>query len=67
MSKDISTEAKIKEAAKRVFTNKGFSGCSSREIANEAGMNVALVNYYFTSKEQLFNFGICFIYDERRF
>jgi AcrR family transcriptional regulator len=55
MSKDTTTEAKIKEAAKRVFTNKGFSGCSSREIAKEAGMNVALVNYYFRSKEQLFN------------
>jgi TetR/AcrR family transcriptional regulator len=55
MSKDITTEAKIKEAAQRVFTNKGFAGCSSREIAKEAGLNVALVNYYFRSKEQLFH------------
>jgi len=31
-----------------------FSGCTSREIAKEAGMNVALVNYYFRSKSQLF-------------
>ncbi len=33
---------------------KGFDGCSSREIAKAAGMNVALVNYYFRSKEKLF-------------
>lgn len=54
MSKDLSTEEKIKEAAKRVFVVKGFDGCTSREIAIEAGMNVALVNYYFRSKQALF-------------
>jgi AcrR family transcriptional regulator len=55
MKKDVSTEQKIKEAAKTVFLNKGFAGCSSREIAEAAGMNVALVNYYFRSKSQLFS------------
>jgi TetR/AcrR family transcriptional regulator len=54
MGKDIAPEEKIKAAAKRVFITKGFSGCTSREIAKEAGMNVALVNYYFRSKSQLF-------------
>jgi AcrR family transcriptional regulator len=54
MDKDLTAEAKIREAARRVFIAKGFDGCSSREIANEAGMNVALVNYYFRSKGQLF-------------
>jgi|APGre2960657444_1045066.scaffolds.fasta_scaffold59404_1 AcrR family transcriptional regulator len=54
MQKDISTEIKIKEAATRVFVAKGFNGCTSREIAKESGMNVALVNYYFKSKGQLF-------------
>lgn len=53
-SRDISTEEKIRDAARRVFITKGFDGCSSREIAKEAGMNVALVNYYFRSKGQLF-------------
>lgn len=52
--KICSTEEKIKEAAKQVFISKGFSGCSSREIAKAAGMNVALVNYYFRSKSKLF-------------
>ena len=54
MTQDLSTELKIREAAKRVFMAKGFDGCSTREIAKEAGMNVALVNYYFRSKGQLF-------------
>lgn len=54
MSKELTTEEKIKEAAKRVFVAKGFDSCTSREIAKEAGMNVALVNYYFRSKQALF-------------
>ncbi|MFM7668038.1 MAG: TetR/AcrR family transcriptional regulator [Bacteroidota bacterium] len=54
MPKDSHSEEKIKAAAKRVFVQKGFSGCTSREIAKEAGTNVALVNYYFRSKSQLF-------------
>lgn len=54
MPKDSQAEEKIKAAAKRVFVTKGFSGCTSREIAKEAGTNVALVNYYFRSKNQLF-------------
>lgn len=54
MSKELSTEQKIREAAKNVFIAKGFDGCTSREIAKAAGMNVALVNYYFCSKKQLF-------------
>ena len=54
MSKELSTEEKIREAAKNVFIAKGFDGCTSREIAKAAGMNVAIVNYYFCSKKQLF-------------
>jgi TetR/AcrR family transcriptional regulator len=54
MPKDSQAEEKIKAAAKFVFVSKGFSGCTSREIAKEAGTNVALVNYYFRSKNQLF-------------
>jgi len=54
MKKDSSTEEKIREAARQVFLTKGFSGCTSREIADAAGENVALVNYYFRSKSQLF-------------
>lgn len=47
-------ENKIKVAATKVFLSKGFDGTTTRAIANEAGMNLALVNYYFRSKEKLF-------------
>jgi TetR/AcrR family transcriptional regulator len=49
-----SSEEKIKEAARKVFLRKGFDGTTSRDIANEAEMNIALTNYYFRSKEKLF-------------
>ncbi|GAB2793546.1 TetR/AcrR family transcriptional regulator [Rhabdobacter roseus] len=49
-----SSEEKIKEAAKSVFLKKGFAGTTARDIADAAGMNIALTNYYFRSKERLF-------------
>lgn len=52
--KDISTEEKILISASKVFTEKGFSGTRTRDIAEEAGINLALLNYYFRSKEKLF-------------
>ncbi|MCE2743523.1 MAG: TetR family transcriptional regulator [Fluviicola sp.] len=64
MEKDLTTEAKIKEAATRVFIAKGFNGCSSREIAKEAGMNVALVNYHFQSKSHLFEVVVATVMEE---
>jgi len=51
---DISTEEKIKEAARKVFTQKGYSATRTRDIAVEAGLNLALLNYYFRSKQKLF-------------
>ena len=52
---DQSTEQKIKDAAQKVFVQKGYSGTTTRDIADEAGINNALVNYYFRSKEKLFD------------
>jgi len=51
---DISTEEKLKEAARVVFTRKGYAASTVRDIAAEANINLALVNYYFRSKEKLF-------------
>ncbi len=48
------TESKIKEVARRVFLECGYEGAKIRQIADEAGVNLAMVNYYFRSKEQLF-------------
>lgn len=53
-SKDNSTEQKILQAAQKCFTEKGFAGTRTRDIADEAGINLALLNYYFRSKEKLF-------------
>jgi len=52
---DQSTEEKIKEAARIVFTSKGYAATRVRDIAAEANINLALVNYYFRSKEKLFD------------
>jgi AcrR family transcriptional regulator len=53
-SNDVSTEFKIIEAAKKVFIQKGYKATLTREIAQEAGINLALLNYYFRKKELLF-------------
>jgi AcrR family transcriptional regulator len=52
---DSTTEEKIKAAARKVFTKKGYSAARTRDIAEEAGINLALLNYYFRSKEKLFD------------
>jgi AcrR family transcriptional regulator len=53
-AKKDNTEEKILEAAKHVFVAKGMEGARMQEIADEAGINKALLHYYFRSKERLF-------------
>jgi AcrR family transcriptional regulator len=48
------TERKILEAARKVFISKGMHGARMQEIADEAGINKALLHYYFRSKDKLF-------------
>ncbi len=55
---EISTEDKIVRAAEKVFIEKGLAGARMQEIADEAGINKALLHYYYRSKEKLF--GIVF-------
>lgn len=54
MQKDRSTEEKILDAAKKVFVSKGMAGARMQDIADEAGINKALLHYYFRSKDKLF-------------
>jgi len=49
------TEHQILEAARKVFIRKGLEGARMQEIADEAGINKALLHYYFRSKEKLFS------------
>ena len=48
------TREQIIETALNLFAEKGFEGASIRDIAEKASVNVAMVNYYFGSKEKLF-------------
>jgi len=52
---NASTELKIKQAAQKVFMQKGYAAARTRDIAEAAGINLALLNYYFRSKEKLFD------------
>src|SRR5690242_1769375 len=44
---------KILEAAEQLFAEKGFEGTSVRDIAQQADVNIAMISYYFGSKEKL--------------
>lgn len=56
------TERQIFEAALEVFSRKGKDGARMQEIADAAGINRALLHYYFRTKQQLYEtcFGHCF-------
>jgi len=48
------TEELILDAAKEVFHHKGMSGARMQEIADKAGINKAMLHYYYRNKQQLF-------------
>jgi|WetSurMetagenome_2_1015567.scaffolds.fasta_scaffold46717_2 TetR/AcrR family transcriptional regulator len=54
VNRKYSSEEKILEAAKEVFHKRGFDGARMQDIADAAGINKALVHYYFRNKENLF-------------
>ncbi|KYG72780.1 TetR/AcrR family transcriptional regulator [Roseivirga echinicomitans] len=53
-TKNENTEQQILEAAKKVFQLKGMDGARMQEIADEAGINKAMLHYYYRSKQLLF-------------
>ncbi|MCJ8209563.1 TetR/AcrR family transcriptional regulator [Mucilaginibacter sp. RS28] len=65
MVEDKKTEQKIFEAALAVFHKKGLNGARMQEIADTAGINKAMLHYYYRSKEQLF--GQVFLLSFRQF
>lgn len=46
-------QTNIIATAERLFSLKGYDGTSVRDIADEAGVNIAMISYYFGSKEKL--------------
>ena len=53
MTKNGDTEDRILEAARTVFLRHGTAGARMRQIADEAGVNKALLHYYFDDKATL--------------
>ncbi len=52
---ESSTEERILDAAMKVFTRKGYAAARTEEIAKEAGINRALLHYYYRDKQTIFN------------
>lgn len=53
-NEELSTEEKILKAAMEVFLRDGYDGSRMQDIADVAGINKALLHYYFRSKDKLF-------------
>jgi len=53
--RDNQTENGILNAARMVFTQKGYAAARMEDIASEAGINRALLHYYFRSKDRMFD------------
>lgn len=54
MEKDLQSKARLLEIAAGLFAQKGYAGVSIREIALAAGVNSALISYYFNGKQGLY-------------
>src|SRR6187200_2861956 len=52
-TEDVQTEELIKNKAKTLFFQKGLLNATTQEIADEAGINRALIHYYFRSRDQM--------------
>ena len=53
MNEDKNTEQAIFKAAEEIFIEKGYAGTKTTEIAEKAGVNHAMLHYYFRTKENL--------------
>lgn len=53
MNDNLTAEEKISEVAKKLFYKQGYTKTTTHEIAEKAGVNMALLNYYYRSKEYL--------------
>lgn len=65
LKKDSGAEEKILAAARKIFILNGMMGARMQDIADEAGINKALLHYYFSSKEKLFE--VIFMEEAKKF
>lgn len=59
------TQASILQAALDVFSEKGFDGASTREIAAQAQVHHALIKYHFNSKDELWRAAVRFLFERQ--
>lgn len=59
MVREKATEERMLDAARRVFLKKGMMGARMQEVADEAGINKALLHYSFRNKQRLFEEVFC--------
>lgn len=59
------TQASLLQAALEVFSEKGFDGASTREIAALAGAHNALIKYHFSSKDALWRAAVAFLFERQ--
>jgi TetR/AcrR family transcriptional regulator len=50
---EIEPKQRIMDAAIKLFARKGFAATGMRELSKEAGVNLAMINYYFGSKQKI--------------
>ena len=50
---EIEPKQRIMDAAIKLFAKKGYAATGMRELAKEAGVNLAMINYYFGSKQNI--------------
>ena len=50
----MSKKEQLLEVAEKLFSRQGYDGTSTRQIARESGINIAMISYYFGSKEGLY-------------
>jgi AcrR family transcriptional regulator len=56
------TQASILQAALEIFSEQGFEGASTREIAAKAGVHHALIKYHFDNKDTLWRAAVSFLF-----
>jgi AcrR family transcriptional regulator len=54
MTDKTDKKSRIIDVAVELFSRNGFEGTSMRDLATAAGVNIAMINYYFGTKEKLF-------------
>lgn len=54
MSDDGNIREKLLKSARKIFAQKGFEAASVRQICDDAGVNAALISYYFGGKDKIF-------------